>query len=74
LITLKESEYTNFFKFQDAEDGHPNPAINELYEKLGKKSYLAGRLVGAVTAEGESYGQRDGFMAKITTEGIEVYD
>jgi hypothetical protein len=74
LLTLKQSEYSCVFKGSDVEDGLPNPAVNELYEKLGKKSYLSGRLVGAVTGEGESYGNRDGFMAKITTEGIEVYD
>jgi hypothetical protein len=74
LIALKESEYSSVFKGPDAEDSLPNPAITELYEKLGKKSYLSGRLVGAVTGEGESYGNREGFMAKITTEGIEVYD
>lgn len=43
-------------------------------QKLKPLDYLPGRLIGCVTCEGEGYHARNGFLAQITTEGIEVYD
>lgn len=35
---------------------------------------MPGTLIGAILCRGPEFGRRNGYLARITTEGIEVYD
>jgi hypothetical protein len=51
----------------------PNAAKSELAAYLDSE-ILPGELLGAILCDGPNFGRRSGYLARITTEGIEVYD
>lgn len=43
-------------------------------EKFLKQSKFPGELITAVLCNGDEYGKRKGYLGRITTEGIEIYN